>query len=302
MIFAAAFSFTERMLSKALANLPAAITRWIFLGNFFIATCAVLLVNETGLHFAHQGFPLAFDAFIFCAALCSYSLHTYLSDTSADTLSNAFVQKYRNVFLFFFITSALYCLVYIYKKPELWIDVGVLGILTFLYTAPKINRAPFNKLQLIAIGKTIYLALVWTLVTVWLPFRYMSAITGPVHYVYFAHKFFFVLTVSIMFDYRDKAKDQAQGIRSLVTYMSNRNVERWMVLTIILFIVSGGILGWMQFKAYALFALLIPSVLIYPVFTRSKKTKNDYFFLICADGLLIIPVLLLLLAGIFASV
>ncbi len=274
-----------------------AMVQWIFFGNFFIAFCAVLLVNETGWHFYNHSFSVAFNVFVFCATLCSYSLHTYLANNEANTPASVFVRNHRWLYLLLFCSSAVYCLYFIYRKPELWTSITILAGLTFLYTAPKIDREPFKKLQLIAIGKTIYLALVWTLVTVWLPFRYGRALTGAAHAVYFAHKFFFLLTISIIFDYRYKTMDQAQGIRSLVTYMSNRNVERWLILTLLLFTIAGGSLAFFHFPFHSIMALLFPVLFIYPVFIKSKQTRDEIFYLLCVDGLLIIPALLLLLMG-----
>ena len=72
----------------------------------------------------------------------------------------------------------------------------------------------------VAVGKTVFLAFVWMWVTAMLPFilGHGEWTTGVI--LFFISRFFFIYAICIMFDYRDRESDRAEGIRSMITYFS----------------------------------------------------------------------------------
>src|SRR6185369_1840625 len=145
--------------------------RFFVYSNLFIATCAILMVNQTCRLLLHAVPNNYFLGFVFSATICSYSFHWYL--TSFPKLSSPRIEwlkqyKYFHLVLFFAGLAASAYFFYFFIDSWYWIILSML--FTFLYSAPKIPHRYFRVLLNVAIGKTIFLAFVWTYVTSVLPF------------------------------------------------------------------------------------------------------------------------------------
>ena len=138
--------------------------------NVFIAACAALMVVQTYTFLLDSPANIYFVCFVLCSTICSYSFHWYLTPGSI-ILSPRIKWTHENrltlLFLFFIglIGSGIF---FCYLLPY-WIWLFLSAVMTFLYSAPKIPHKYFRLLRKIALGKTIFLALVWTHVTTILP-------------------------------------------------------------------------------------------------------------------------------------
>src|SRR4030095_13985335 len=108
--------------------------------------------------------------FAFFATICSYSFHWYLTSQSlVDSPRIGWLKKHRIFHLIlFFIGLAGSCLFFYFLLPH-WYWLAASAIITFLYSAPTIPQPWVRALRKIAIGRPIFLALVWTYVTAMLP-------------------------------------------------------------------------------------------------------------------------------------
>jgi hypothetical protein len=69
----------------------------------------------------------------------------------------------------------------------------------------------------VALGKTIFLAFVWMYVTTILPIIFQQGMEYQLCFIYGQPVFSRYMLICILFDYRDREDDKANGIRSLIT-------------------------------------------------------------------------------------
>ena len=149
-------------------------------------------------------------------------------------------------------------------------------------------------LKKIAIAKTIYLAFAWTLITTLLPLV-MNLKTLPVeHILFFINRFFFLYAICILFDYRDVEEDKNSGIKSLITYFTEKGIDKLFWASILLFLVSLFLL-MDYFSPPVIIALFIPAFILSLLYYPCKKNFSDYLYYFILDGLMMLSLPLLLL-------
>lgn len=264
--------------------------------SLFIATCAVAMVYQAGFLF-RLSFPFALYAFVFFGSVCSYNFHWTLTPPGTQTRSYklGWNLSHRNLHIILACAGAVGAAVCGILLIQHWLWLGVTGFLTFLYSAPMIRHPWTIWLRRIAVGKTIYLAAAWTHVTAFLPLVMTSkALTAPQIW-YVVNRFFFLYAVCIVFDRRDVESDREAGIKSLITYLNSKGVDRlfWVSCAVVLFtcILLTQWLPWTE--AVALF---IPTAILCLLYESSRQSKSDYLYYFLLDGLMAFsaPILLLL--------
>jgi 4-hydroxybenzoate polyprenyltransferase len=269
--------------------------RFFIYSNLFIATCAALMINQTYQLLLHVPPNKYFLAFVFSATIASYSFHWYLTSLP-EKVSARFdwLKKHRRFHLLLFfigvVSSAFFALYFIEYWPYLLFSI----ILTFLYSAPKLPHRWFRVLLSVAIGKTIFLAMVWTYVTTILPI----AITGhnwtwPI-ILFSIGRFFFIYAICIMFDYRDRETDKTEGIRSMITYFSEKGIDTLFFASLLVFAFTTVLLGWFNISTTDVILLLIPGVITALIYRVAKKNFSDVFYYFILDGLMMLSALLML--------
>ena len=270
--------------------------RFFVYSNLFIAACAILMVNQTYRLVLHLPPDKYLLFFVFSATMCSYSFHWYLtSESLIESPRIEWLKKHR-IFhvIFFFIGLSGSVIFFFYLLPH-WQWLAVSAVITFLYSAPKIPHPWFRALRKIAIGKTIFLTLVWVYVTAMLPVI-LAGVKFSVPIVLFVvSRFFFIFTICIMFDFRDRADDKVTGIRSMVIWLSEKGVDRLFFLSLLIAIISTLFLLRYDFAITAIVALLIPCIITATIYEYSKKNFSDYLYYFILDGLMMFSALLLLI-------
>jgi 4-hydroxybenzoate polyprenyltransferase len=267
--------------------------------NLFITFCAIAMVWQT-CDLLLKALPdLNFIFFTGFSTICSYSFHWYLTfHSELPSARIEWVQRNRNLhFVFFaigFIGSVIFFLYLIRYWP--WLLFG--AIITFLYSAPKIPNKHFRALRKIALGKTIFLALVWTYVTTILPVIISDSIWRPDFYLFTASRFFLIYAICILFDYRDKADDKAKGIRSLITYLNETGIRNLFTLSLFLFFVSTCCMLFYKYSLLTIFILVLPGIITASLYNYARKIFSDTLYYFILDGLMALSALLMLLTRI----
>jgi hypothetical protein len=225
--------------------------------------------------------------FVFFATLCSYCLHWALTEGEPNTLRMQWTIEYRKLLFLFFSLAALGAVYTGWSLLQYWKWILPLVVLTFLYSAPKIPFRPFSYLKGFAFGKTVYLAFVWTAVTVGLPIV-LSDIAWTSNVTWFlCNRFLLFLLSCVLFDYKDRNEDA--GIKNLITYI-NEPILNWIFggLLFLFFLSSFSLyqFDYSSNKAMNAVALNLPALLLGVTFSISKKTKNDRWFFFFLDGLM----------------
>lgn len=254
------------------------------------------MLHQTGILFSIQ-FPSALYVFVFAGSACSYNFHWFLTPPHSEAESYKLRWNISNkrVHLVLFLASGLLAALSAFLLIEHWLWLAITAFLTFMYSAPKIEAPVFSWLRKIAIGKTIFLALAWTHVTVIMPLLLSEPQLQNHHLWFIVNRFFFIYAICIVFDTRDVEKDRKAGIKSLITFLSSKGIDRLFWLSIALVFASllflFPVFSWIE-----LIILAVPVLLMALLYDTSKQSNSDYLYYFLLDGLMSLSAPLLILA------
>jgi hypothetical protein len=264
------------------------IINFCLFSNLYIALTAVLLCCGTFRYF-QQPFSFLFLFFIFSATLSSYNLHWYLTTHKSHSPRIIWTTENKPILLIFSLLSSIICFVSFIFLEKIRFEIVALALLTLLYSAPKIPIAMMKKISGVGFGKTFYLAIVWTLVTVLLPLLNAAMPLNTAVFLFATHQCLFLLAVCALFDFRDQKEDA--GISNWVTYMTKKQITVSIFLLFCLFITFIFLIEHPIDNAAI--KLTLPFLLLMVTLPFSLRTKNDYWFYVFLDGLMLLSGLLI---------
>jgi len=261
--------------------------------NLFIAGCAVAMVDQTYRFLLQRPVNMHFLLFVLSSTLCSYSFHWYLTSHSVIPSPRLkWLEKNRNIHVVLFIVGLAGAgIFFFYLLPYWhWLLIGVL--ITFLYSAPKLPYRYFRVLRKVALGKTIFLAFVWMYVTTLLPIISSDREWNTSYILFTVSRFFQIYAICILFDYRDREYDRSIGIRSLITWLSEKGILYLYVFSLLVFGASTLLLlkfGW-NFQTVGL--CIIPGLILTFVYRYAIRNFSDTLYYFYLDGLMALSALL----------
>jgi 4-hydroxybenzoate polyprenyltransferase len=265
--------------------------------NIFIALCAVAMAVQTAqlLPGVETFFPYLW--FVFFASICSYNFHwwlTYDSAIASPRIDWARRNRWLHFILFFAGLAGAAVYFFLYLLPWWW-GIALTALSTFLYSAPKIPHPVFRMLRKVAYGKTIFLSFIWMNVTTLLPIWISGAGWEQVHWLFIISRYLMIYAICILFDYRDREDDRARGVKSMVTFFSERNVFVLFLVSVVLYAVATLWLGRYGIDWTIVGVLLLPGVIGMAVYQYATRNFEDYFFYFVLDGVMALPAFLTLL-------
>lgn len=285
-------------MSLALKHVQRLLSLFVY-SNVFIAFCSILLVNQVN-RLLLQEFPdynLIF--FVFFATICSYSFHWYLTaDSVIPSPRIEWTKRNRTIILLLFIIGLTGVAIFFFLLIQFWYWLVVAAIITFLYSAPKIPHPWFRALRKVALGKTIFLALVWMYVTTILPIV-LSEQPWRTDFTLFAiSRFFFIYAICILFDYRDREDDKAAGIRSLITYLNIKGIFRLFIFSLLIFAITTLMLSPYGYNPLTIATLLFPGAVTAGLYKYATRNFSDRLYYFVLDGLMALSSIIMLVTGI----
>ena len=267
---------------------------FIVFSSLFIALCAALMVYQTYFLFLQKTINFHLQAFVFFATICSYNFHWMLTPANKTASEiNSGIDRHKKFHFLFYLVSLFPVGWLFFYFSSYWLWFCVAAVLTFLYSAPKIAFKPFQWLKKIAIGKTIFLSFVWTYVTAILPIIVEKSTFTTEILLYITGQFFFIFSLCILFDYRDKQDDINEGIRSLVIYFNERGINMLFFTAIILAAASFILLALSAQDSRNILVSLIPLGIVAFLYNPAKKDFSDYMYYFVLDGMLMVPGILI---------
>jgi 1,4-dihydroxy-2-naphthoate octaprenyltransferase len=167
-----------------------------------------------------------------------------------------------------------------------WPWLVLSACITFLYSAPKIPHRIFRSLRKVALAKTVFLAFVWMYVTTVLPLE-ISEQGWRTDFTLFAlSRFFLIYAICILFDYRDRDHDRQVGIRSLITWLSFKNITRLYIASLLLFFVFTLLMLSYGYPVVIVLILLLPGVISALLYRHASRNFPDMLYYFVLDGLM----------------
>jgi 4-hydroxybenzoate polyprenyltransferase len=272
-----------------------ALIKWsvhfLVFSSIYIAACALIMVHQTNdlldLHYD----IFHYYCFVLFSTICSYNFHWGLTPSvETDQGRLGWTVRNKRVHIVLFIIGGAGAAWYFFYFTEHWFWLGIGVILTFLYSAPKVPL--LRDLKNIAVGKTIFLAMVWMYVTTALPIFLSGTTWGAAQILFCISRFLFIYSICILFDYRDREYDKKEGIRSMITYLDDRGVDRLFYLSLILFAISTAALAITGFGILQVVLILLPGVIMVPLYYLARKNFSDYLYYILLDGMMMLSAIL----------
>jgi len=272
------------------------IVDYFVFSSLYLAICAVVMIWQTFRLLLGTTPPGRLLGFVFFATICSYNFHWYLTPRSAEpSYRVVWTHHHKTLHFVLYLTGLVGAGVYFLYLLPWFFALCFAGFLTFLYSAPKLPWPIFRRLQHIAIGKTIFLAFVWVYVTTVLPLIIEGAQWHPSYVLFTASRLFFIYALCIIFDYRDREDDRTQGIKSIITILDDKGIDRVFWASLILFFLTSFALSIYHFPAFYIFLLIIPGFILGGLYRESKRSTSDYLYYILLDGLVMFSGLLMLI-------
>ena len=235
-----------------------------------------------------------FAGFVFFSTVCSYNFHWALTPNSiAPSHRLKWDERHKRYHFLLSVMGLIGSIIFFLFMREHWFSVGVAAIFTFLYSAPKISFPPFQWLKNIAVGKTIFLALTWAYVTAALPVLIEGDFFSPKPLLFFTGQLLFIYAICILFDFRDRDDDKADGIRSMITFFNERGIDLLFSFSIVAYIIMMILLYNTGLPWFNIILLIFPALLAAGLYGHAKRNFSDYLYYFILDGLMMLSGLLL---------
>jgi 4-hydroxybenzoate polyprenyltransferase len=247
------------------------------------------MVHQTNhlLHLQYKTTP--YFLFVFFSTICSYNFHWYLTGTAEnEKLRVRWTRDHKRLHFTFFVIGLAGAAMLVLPFLKHWFWMGGAILLTFLYSAPKIDRPPFYFLRKIAVGKTMFLAFVWMYVTTLLPIIFSGKAWQTQDVLFCTSRFFMVYSICVIFDYRDRQSDKLQGIRSLITFLDEKGVAIVFYASLLIFAMSTLALHFSGFSLPVTLLLLVPGVITLALYDYARTHFSDYLYYVVLDGLMML--------------
>lgn len=261
--------------------------------SLFIAGCAVIMVYQVNKIFHLYHPSKSYLWFVFFSTICSYNFHWYFTpDTVSENRRILWTQQHKQLHLLLIIVSFVGAILFFLQLTEYWQWIGISVILTFLYSAPKLPFRPAYFLRKIAVGKTIFLAMVWMYVTSVLPIILSGERWELPHLLFCCGRFLFIYAICIIFDFRDREQDKRDGIRSMITYFNETGINILFYSSIIIFLMTTSALYFLGFSFILVITLIVPALIVAGLYQYMKRNFSDYLYYFALDGLMAFSALL----------
>lgn len=276
------------------------ISDFFLFGSIFISLCAVAMCIETNLLLDLPLNDHSFYLFVFGATLVQYNLH-YLFKTTAVVNSRRLAWSLKNKRTHkILIAAGLILIIYSLFSFHLhhFIILLILGAIAFLYSFPFLPFKQKKRIKDFGLMKIITLALLWTLVTVWLPVAEANY-SGLSFQLIFIRRFIFIFILCLLFDIRDTEVDRKENIATLSVMLGERKSYILCYFLLIIF----AALSVVQFiyvpDTIQLAAMLVSAAVTVVTIEFSKRNNSDIVYLAYIDGMMLLQALLVIIGSVY---
>ncbi|MDQ4141024.1 MAG: hypothetical protein M3142_10920 [Bacteroidota bacterium] len=272
----------------------------ILFSNLFIAACAFGLVWQTYL-LLHLPVKFWQATLVFLATFFVYNLDGLLpykfSQNVLVSERKQWVIRHRRI-LFWIIgftgLAAFYLFIRYGQTQHFWFIAHLVAI-SLLYSARIVpqKKGGYMPLRNLPLVKVFLIAYVWSCVTVILPIltTHIPIFSGLV-ITLFLRRFCFLFALTLLFDIRDYEKDK---MTSTLTFPGLVGVRLTKFFSLVLLLVFA-VITWFTESGPVLYSLELSALVASGIVWLSHEKRNDYYYLILADGMMLLQFLLVYVA------
>lgn len=281
----------------------------LLFSNIFIALCAVAQALVT-----YQLLDVKPDttilAVLFCATLALYNFSILLSKPKNPRASpfrrvRWIFSHYRlNATLTIIATFSLMPLALFLSIPAL-ILLSFLGLISIAYNVPifRFHHQWFELRNLPGV-KLFLIALVWSLSCVLLPIVELEntqTFDFPTRDVVLlvVHEFLFMAAITVPFDVRDLFQDKQNSLQTLPTMLGEKRAMLLCYGFLLLYLILL-LLPIHPLNLWNAAGLILSICLSAWVISKSNPSRNEYFYFLFLDGMMIVQLLILLTMNMLA--
>jgi 4-hydroxybenzoate polyprenyltransferase len=270
-----------------------AVIHAILFSAAWIASCAVALTVESCLVLQTSFPPPRLLVFVFAATFCHYNLHYLVRtrDVSRSARDRWMTLNRKSLI----VLTALMSVVAAWMLPgfnstERFIIAGAAAV-SGIYSLPILPRG--WRLRDLGVVKPFALALVWAIVTVWLP---ASDADAYVLSLVVLRRFVFMAALCLAFDIRDVEKDRTQGVHTVPvqwgTWLTYRLIDG-----LLLVFVALALLVEVDKRRPAVGLVLTASAAATALVIRStRRWPSEEYYLGVVDGMMLLQAVLVVVA------
>lgn len=265
-----------------------------FLGNIYIALCAVALLWSTYLRLGIAVRIDSLSAFLFFATLFQYTLHRFIAFRKRkDSDNEVIVWTSKNLFVLLMIaiiSGGMAANVAFHLKRESLLALVPLGLLSVFYELPVFrHQGKPIRLRDVWFFKIILIVFVWTSTTVLLPFlQYDLNVFSTSFIILFFQKACLIFMVALAFDVRDMEYDRRDDVITIPVRYGLIRVRKLMMVLMVLCILLG-LMHAIFIAPFSMASVLMSQaapMLAYFVITVSYRYPIDLVYVILVDGIL----------------
>lgn len=274
---------------------------FVLYSNLFIGCCAGA---QAALVYQLLSFPRRLDvvALVALSTIVLYSIPQALAGTAArGNAKLRWTSRNRTVFLIMLACAAL-ALLLLLGRLRIPVITGYVmaGAVALAYYAPLLGpKGRKEGLRSLYGAKVFYIGLVWVLACVGIPVLVADVTGWPVPWgkalMLAFGVFLFVVAITIPFDIRDEQADRRYGLPTLPVLIG-ADRSRW--ISVLLLALHGALTLASGYGIATQVLLLLVSLYAMRVVLQAKAGKNDYYYFLTLDGLLILQYVAVGIGGI----
>jgi 4-hydroxybenzoate polyprenyltransferase len=265
--------------------------------NLFLAAAVFCSTLQGGFIFNHAREPaFYFSVFNFIAAFFLYNLQRIYQST-LPTLDARLIWYRKNkkwiftiAILLLIVFGELIWKIFCTYKEGMFV-YGICAFISILYFLPPLN---LRKLKFM---KQFYIALIWVMVCVVIPFLFDEETFFGLSYfdkdewLYIVSQFCFIAALCIPFDIRDVEKDKEENTNSLPVSVGIKNSKYIAIGLMLVYFVLSFFIETKSLVGVRGIVLVVATGVIW----FSRPDRHRYFYTYLADGVIILQTILLYL-------
>ncbi len=174
-----------------------------------------------------------------------------------------------------------------FQRFEVLVALVPLGLLSIWYTVP----LGVLRLKDIPYLKTFVVAGVWTVVTAWLPIWRPDTVLDVSFGVHLLTRFLFMSAITLPFDYRDRDRDRAAGIKTLPQRLGTKGTKAMSIGMLVCFVALHGV-----YHSSSIFiATAITAAVTAIIIAAMNPQRGDIYYSVGVDGTMMLQYALLMI-------